>query len=216
MSKPDPSVMAYVALKDATVELQATLAQLKEASRIAHAASAQVLESGSTLLPILTESTDEAIRTSMAHAFAGIAAPATARLEAAMTPVTQQLSATLKLAVQIETQIRNASRWFAVKWIALAAAGAAGVCLVAWAAVGVQRVELEQLTVQHTALAAEVQALQANVAALTKKGGRIKFSECGGRLCIEASRDQGRDMQNLGWVWSLPRTGQPLVIPEGY
>ena len=59
--------------------------------------------------------------------------------------------------------------------------------------------------------------LQANVTALEKKGGRIVMTTCGGRLCIEASSNQGPNSpQWTGAGWKNHENGVQLVIPRGY
>jgi hypothetical protein len=70
---------------------------------------------------------------------------------------------------------------------------------------------------EKAALAADVAQLQANVSALEKKGGRIAMTTCGGRLCIEASSNQGVGAEQWkGGMWSNKETGVQLVIPRGY
>jgi hypothetical protein len=96
-----------------------------------------------------------------------------------------------------------------------AAGGIVAVLLVGWLSIGWQRGQIDALSEQKTALESDIAELQANVAALNKKGGRIKLSECGGRLCIEASTNQGKDMADWHGPWKSAQ-GVPLVIPRGY
>jgi hypothetical protein len=58
---------------------------------------------------------------------------------------------------------------------------------------------------------------RSNVSALEKKGGRIVMTTCGGRLCIEASSNQGAGAEQWkGGNWSNKETSVQLVIPRGY
>jgi hypothetical protein len=47
-----------------------------------------------------------------------------------------------------------------------------------------------------------------------KRGARIKLSTCDGRLCIEASPNQGKNKNELG-PWKS-ENGKLMVIPKGY
>ncbi len=51
---------------------------------------------------------------------------------------------------------------------------------------------------------------------LAKKGGRIKITDCGGRLCIVASKNQTGTFSEWHGLWNDAKTGQPMVIPNGY
>ncbi len=109
-----------------------------------------------------------------------------------------------------ESSLRKAGQWFAWKWVAVAAGGLMGVCLVTYAALAWQLHQVENLRAEKT-------QLQENVAVLEKRGGRIVMSRCGGRLCIEASRNQGKGAEHWkGANWWNEKNGVALVIPRGY
>ena len=55
-----------------------------------------------------------------------------------------------------------------------------------------------------------------NAEALAKKGARIKMTDCGGRLCIVASKNQGEGASDWHGNWNNAQTGQTFVIPQGY
>jgi hypothetical protein len=98
-----------------------------------------------------------------------------------------------------------------------AAGGIAAVLLVGWLAVWWERHEIDSLSEQKIELQNDVAELQASVAVLEKKGGRIKLRGCGGRLCIESNSDQGEGAEKLAASnWSDEETGVSLVIPKGY
>jgi hypothetical protein len=59
--------------------------------------------------------------------------------------------------------------------------------------------------------------LKINIENLKKQGGKIKFNNCDGRLCIEASKNQGGKEQNWnGAAWKYVENDTELVIPNGY
>jgi hypothetical protein len=106
--------------------------------------------------------------------------------------------------------------WFSSKWITLTAAAFVGMSAMAWASVWWQRQQVNDLTEQKTALEADVAAMQVNVSELAKKGGRIKITDCGGRLCIVASKNQTGSFSDWHGLWNDNKTGQTMVIPNGY
>jgi len=69
-------------------------------------------------------------------------------------------------------------------------------------------------------LRAEKAELEANIADLSKRGGRLKFNTCGGRVCIEASSNQGKDANgnpaSMGSWRTTDGRDVALVIPRGY
>ncbi len=56
--------------------------------------------------------------------------------------------------------------------------------------------------------------MQTTVAALDKRGGRIRFRDCGGRVYIVTNPDQGQGVQ-VWAAWKDMQTGTPLVISRG-
>jgi hypothetical protein len=115
---------------------------------------------------------------------------------------------------------RGAMKWFSYRWVAIA--GLTLVLLsalgfgVLWASLTWQRHELAELTEQRTALEADIAEMQVNAAALAKKGARIKIVDCGGRLCIVASKNQTGSFSDWHGLWNNATTGQTMVIPNGY
>jgi hypothetical protein len=51
---------------------------------------------------------------------------------------------------------------------------------------------------------------------LAQRGGRIKAQYCGGRLCIEASSNQGNGQTDWQGPWNNKQDQVQLVIPNGY
>ena len=70
------------------------------------------------------------------------------------------------------------------------------------------------------ALRSEKAELESSIADLNKRGAKIKINTCGGRLCIEASTNQGKDATGNPAPMGSWRTTDgrevPLVIPRGY
>jgi hypothetical protein len=160
---------------------------------------------------------DDAVSAAVKESLAGASETAVTALSEAAKPVIDRLSGVVRAAGDAEGSLRSAGQWFAWKWVAVAGGGLAGVCLVAYASLWWQLHEVESLSARKAALTADVAQLQANVSALEKKGGLIVMTTCGGRLCIEASRNQGGN--NHDWKGSWHTTGghdRPLVIPRGY
>src|SRR5471032_1108489 len=110
-------------------------------------------------------------------------------------------------------KVRNAGAWISWKFaLVFALSGAAAVATNY--AIGrftlPDRAEIE-------ALRSEKAELEASIADLSKRGGKIKFNTCGGRLCIEASSNQGETAPKWeGAAWHNEQNGVALVIPRGY
>ena len=156
----------------------------------------------------------EAIRAEVSatvrQSLAGASQTAATALETATAPLLNRLTGVTTAAAQAEDTLRDAAAWFAWKWVAVAAGGLAGVCLVAYASLWWQMHQIESLSEQKA-------ELEANVALLEKRGGKIKMNNCGGRLCIEASTNQGKGKTDWSGTWQT-RDGNetPLIIPRGY
>jgi len=109
-------------------------------------------------------------------------------------------------------KVRAAGTWISFK---IAAAVALVGALAIGAVYGIGQYMVSSTLQEITALRAEKIELQANVDDLAKRGGRAKLNNCGGRLCIEASTNQGEGYD--GWVtpWKA-KNGANLVILRGY
>jgi hypothetical protein len=177
----------------------------------------QIKKSTADTIPALRKAANEAVGASMGNSIDKASDAAVTALREAVKPVVKGLSGVVQAASAAEGQLKTASKWFAWKWVALAAGGLAGVCLVAYASLAWQLHQVESLSQEKVNLAADVAQLQANVAALVNKGGRIVMTTCAGRLCIEASSNQGQGSEQWkGGSWSNKETGVQLVIPKGY
>jgi len=82
--------------------------------------------------------------------------------------------------------------------------------------VGWQRHEVSELAAQKAALETDIAEMQVNAEAFAKKGARIKITDCGRRLCIGASKNQGEGASDWHGIWNNAQTGQTFVVPSGY
>lgn len=156
---------------------------------------------------------------SVKQSLRGASEVATKSLREAANPIFSKLDSAVRAATEVEGYMRAAGAWFAWKWVAMAAGGTAGVCLIAYLALAWQLHEVSSLRTEKAALAAEVTQMRANVSALKRRGGNIVMTTCGGRLCIEASSNQGTEQDGSpipmgGWTAHGGRV--QLVIPRGY
>lgn len=132
---------------------------------------------------------------------------------------TETLKAATEALEEAAGQVRGAGAWLTFK----AAASVAGVGLAMVLAVyvlGRFMLPSEDERQEVGRLRTEKAELEANIAELKRRGGKIQFTTCGGRLCIEASTNQGKDDQGNplplgGWSTTDSRK-VPLVIPRGY
>lgn len=135
---------------------------------------------------------------------------------------TEQIASNLSGAATVAQQKSDAAidrfqnKWSAIIWKTAVAAvvTVSAICgFVAWA----QRYHVGELLERKAALTEEVAALEIQAAALAKKGGRIVYSTCGGRLCIEANNNQGESAEQWkGANYYNKETGQQFIIPKGY
>jgi hypothetical protein len=204
------------AMQDMHGEIEAMLKKMQTAASAAIAASTGIAQAGAAVVPAVTQATAQAVETGMVRAFADVAVPARGALEVALKPVVERFAQLERRTLQMEATARRAMTWFSAKWIALTAAGFVAMTAMAWAAVGWQRSAVNELTEQKTALEADIIAMQINAAELAKKGGRIKITDCGGRLCIVASKNQTGSFSEWHGLWNDAKTGQTMVIPNGY
>lgn len=200
---------------DAQQQLFGLMAVAEEQQKAVEAALSGLAAERAALAEVRSGVSD-AVAAAVRDALAGVPDAAAKTLGEAAQPVIDSLFGVVQSAGEAEASLKRAGAWFAWKWVAVAAGGLAGVCLVTYAALLWQLHQISSLREEKAALQADVAALQANVAALEKKGGRIVMRTCGGRLCIEASSDQGNGMTNWRGPWKDEKNGVSLVIPKGY
>lgn len=204
------------AMQDMHGEIETMFQKMQAVLRLTHAANAEVRQAGAAVVPAVSQATAAAVEASMKLAFVDIGKPARLALEAAVKPATEQFLVLGQRIQELEAIARRAMSWFSVKWIALTAGAFVAMSAMAWAAVGWQRIQVSELTAQRAALETDVAEMQANAAVLAKKGGRIKMTDCGGRLCIVASKNQTGSFSEWHGLWNNNKTGETMVIPNGY
>jgi len=112
-------------------------------------------------------------------------------------------------------RIRDAAAWVGWKLaLVLCIAGASAVAVNY--AIGrftlPTRGEIEALQVQKA-------ELEANIADLEKRGGRIKLARCGPqpeRLCVRVAHNQGGGRSDFRGAWESPDGKERYAIPYGY
>lgn len=109
-------------------------------------------------------------------------------------------------------QVRQAGTWVSFK--TAAAVGLVGVLTIG-AVYGIGRYMVSSTLQEISDLRAQKAELQANVDDLAKRGGRVKLNTCGGRLCVEASSNQGEGYDGWRAPWKA-QNGANLVILRGY
>jgi len=119
---------------------------------------------------------------------------------------------TVRVLDEAAGKVRDAGTWVSLK--TAAAVGLVGVLTIG-AVYGIGRYMVSSTLADVQALRAEKVELQANVDDLARRGGRAKLTTCGGRLCIEASSNQGEGYETWGSPWKA-QNGANLVILRGY
>lgn len=209
------------AIKAAIEGLAKERTALAQATANVSGAAGEVKQAAAQAIPGIRKAVGEAVGLAVTQSLAGASEAAATALEAASKPILGKLSGVVRAAGETEGQLKNAGAWFAWKWVAVAAGGMAGVCLLAWASILWQRHQVESLTEEKAALQAEVTELKTSVAALAKKGGRIKITSCtdsagAERLCVPINTNQGKGYENFTAPFSNTKTGDQFVIPKGY
>jgi peptidoglycan hydrolase CwlO-like protein len=197
----------------------ATLAAQKAASTVGQSA-ATVEQAARNAAPAIQKAAGEAVGVAVRDSLAGASQTASVALETAVRPILGKLSDVVQAAGEAEGKLNAAAASFGWKWAAITSIIGAGaiatVLAVAWGAAWYQRHQIEQLAEQKAQLQADISELQENVAKLEKRGGKIVFNTCGGRLCIEASSNQGEGLTDWRGPWKNEQNGAALVIPRGY
>ena len=115
---------------------------------------------------------------------------------------------------------RGAMKWFSYRWVFIMTATLAAFIVLGfawvWGSLEWQRHQVTALIEQKAALTADIAEMQVNAAALAKQGARIKIADCGGKLCIVASKHQTDEATDWHGIWNDAKTGKTFVIPNGY
>lgn len=206
------------ALAKERAALAAMLSQQVEAVKGAAGSVTQVAASiqqaANHAIPAIEKAAGQAVAGAVRASLAEVSETAATAIDAAAQPVIDQLDGMAKAAGNVERQLRKAGAWATWKVGVALGGGALLVALVAWGATERQRHEFERLLEEKS-------DMQANVAALKKKGGRIQLTTCTdangtNRLCIPVSTNQGAGYEHFTAPFSNSQSGDQFVIPKGY
>ena len=137
-------------------------------------------------------------------ALGGVEVKAGAAIEGAAAPALEAIQKATQQATAAAGELRGTVGWVSWKWAGIMAASSAGALgvffLAAWLIVP-SAGELRALQIERD-------MLQANVAALEKRGARVKFGTCGDkeRTCVLIDQKAG----------SFGTDGEVYMIPKGY
>ena len=134
-------------------------------------------------------------------------------LETTLTKTTADLVAAIE-------EAKSAGQWLNVRAALVLVLAVALVAGGSYVSLWWQSRQAASLSVQVAALSAQIAQEKATVASLDAKGGRIKWSTCGGRVCFQAAQNQATSNGNnpfANWGgWTATATNAPMVIPDGY
>lgn len=206
----------FAAMQDVQREIAGMVAELRATVDEASEVSAELEDVGKGLVSSVSQAAAQAVRSSLHGAVSETAEPARRQLLAALQPVIERFEQLEQAANRLEARAHETAAWVSWRSLAVVAAAFGGLVLVAFSTLGWTGHDYGELVAQKAALEAEIIALQGNVDALEKKGGRIKLADCGGRVCVAASPNQGKGPVNWKGFWVDKPSGQPVVIVQGY
>lgn len=197
-------------------QLERQTQHLTHASQQADRAASAIEHSGQKTALRLQAAAQEGVETALHDALAIISQQAERAFRDAGQPLLNTLAGVAKAAEEAETCLQRVVSRFKWQLAALAAGTALAAVLIlivgVWLAASIlitqQRAELARLNI-------EIAQSEARLKELTKRGGKIELTDCGGRLCVYASTHQGENYKN----WKAPwrgKEGLPLVIIRGY
>lgn len=159
------------ALAQERAALKTTLTEqangVKAAATNVQAVAAYLHEAAQATTPTLQKAVREAVAASMRETLTQTSTVAVNALETASRPFLAQLVGVTTAAQAAEATLKNAGRWFAWKWMAVAAGGLAGVLLIAFLAIQAMAWSQESaFTAQQQALLQARDQWQAHVVRL--------------------------------------------------
>jgi exonuclease VII large subunit len=197
--------------------LEGQAQKLTRASQQAEHAASALDRGGQKTALTLQAAVREGVETALHATLTTVSQRAERAFEEAGRPLLHTLAGVTKAAEETEERLQRAVKTFRWKWGAIAGGAALaavvtiilGVWLMATFMVSWQSAELERLN-------AEIAQRKARLEELDRRGGKIEFEDCDGRLCIHAAKNQGKDYKNWIGPWYSKKDGSPLVIPRGY
>jgi uncharacterized protein YukE len=204
------------AMQDMHQEIAGMVAELRGTVDEASEVSAELEDVGKGLASSVSQAAAQAVRSSLHGAVSETAEPARRQLLAALQPVIERFEQLERTANRLDARAHETVAWVSWRSLAVVAAAFGGLVLIAFSTLGRTGHEYGELVAQKAALEAEIIALQGHVDVLEKKGGRIRLADCGGRVCVAASPNQGKGTVSWRGFWTEKATGQVLVVPQGY
>lgn len=163
----------------------------------------------------------QTVHQSVNKSLSGVADTVSQALQAAIKPSADTLTDSVRSAYEASVHLSESMRRVQSAWTWRILGLAVGLMLIvglsAWGLVRWERSQIEDLKVTRQTLQADINRMQLVVKDLEKRGGRLEWSTCGDRVCIEASRNQGAgaELWNGAW-WRNNQTGRLFVIPKGW
>ena len=167
---------------------------------------AQLQRAGDDVAPVIRQATKAAVDDGVRQSLAGIREVATREITGSAASVGQAVGAGQAFLGQLKRALWLLSA-VAVLWFMAMAAYSYGSLW--WV-----RHQIDGLAQERAELVKQIGELKENAAELAQKGGKIKLLNCSGRLCIEASTNQGAGTTWKGGNWGAG--GATMVVPKGY
>ena len=166
-------------------------------------------------------SVQQTIDQSVKRSLSGMAETVSKALQGAIQPSADTLKESVRTAYEASNQLSASMRRVQSAWTWRIVWLSVGVLLIvglsAYGMVWWERSQIDDLKSYRQSLQADINRMQPVVRDLEKRGGRLEWSTCGDRLCIEASRNQGPGVENWnGAWWRNQQTGRLFVIPKGW
>lgn len=208
----DKVTALYAVAEEQSRAAQALIDQAEKKAGLLQAATEALAKGLKDVTPTIQGAVEGSVQASMSRA-AGVA---TRALEDAAAPTVERLhqaSGQAKTAADALGEVLGALRFRFVLVLCVTAMVWMVVMVgAAWAISGWKVEEVRQLQAEIHALTAERDRMQAVVADLERRGGRLIVANCGGQMCIQAATNQ---RTNARWAapWELAPNRQPAFIP---
>lgn len=168
-------------------------------------------------IPTIEAAAHQAIQEAMGKLLGMTSQSASQAMGDVAQPILERFSNVVQMADAVEKRVQQTSSRAQRQWLLGWVVGLGSVAALSVASVLYVRSLQADLAAQKTAFAAEVLQMRDTVAALERRGGRIRMDRCGpeNRLCFEAASDQGGRDPFRG-VWFDANKQKSFVIPKGY
>lgn len=208
----DKVTALYAVAEEQSKAAQALIDQAEKKAGLLQAATEALAKGLQNVTPTIQGAVEGSVQASMSRA-AGVA---TRALEDAAAPTVERLhqaSGQAKTAADALGDVLGALRFRFVLVLCVTAMVWMVVMVgAAWGVNAYQLHQVQQLQAEIRELAVQRDQMQATVAALERRGGRLIVANCGGQMCIQAASNQ-RTRARWAAPWELPPNNQPAFIP---